>query len=55
MYLLCEKSCQKGLIVAKYSAKVALVKRDLYSCLAPLCEPPLIAHAPSQMDEAFKV
>ncbi|MGL5987121.1 MAG: hypothetical protein ACRCZ5_09640, partial [Burkholderiales bacterium] len=29
------------------------IKRDLYFRLAPLCEPPLIACAPSRTDEAF--
>ncbi len=29
------------------------VKRDLYSRLAPLREPPQIARAPSQTDKAF--
>ncbi len=29
------------------------LKRDLYSRLAQLHDPPLIVHAPYQMDEAF--
>ncbi len=34
-------------------AKTERLKQDLYSRLAPFREPPLIARAPSQMDEAF--
>ncbi len=34
-------------------AHVESLKRDLYSRLAPLHEPPLTARAPSQTDEAF--
>ncbi len=49
MYLLWKKSRQKGLKVAKYSAKVALVKRDVYSQLAPL-----IACTTSQTVEDLK-
>ncbi len=41
-------------VLGDYFSNFSL-KRDLYFCLAPLCKPPLTAHAPSQTDEAFIV
>lgn len=38
--------------LGNYFGNFAL-KRDLYFCLAPLCKPPLTAHAPSQTNKAF--